>query len=41
MADEHKQEVELDLDLPSEVIPDTESCTVSAMGNIHPFTVCC
>ncbi|PVD21662.1 hypothetical protein C0Q70_17461 [Pomacea canaliculata] len=39
MADEHKQEVELDLDLPSEVIPDTESCTVSAMGDLLGPTV--
>nr|UIO57920.1 complement protein C3-1 [Biomphalaria glabrata] len=31
---EKKQNVELDLDLPQEVIPDTESCSVHAMGDL-------
>lgn len=39
VAEEQKQEVQLDLDLPSEVIPDTESCTVSAMGDLLGPTV--
>jgi hypothetical protein len=40
VAEEQKQEVQLDLDLPSEVIPDTESCTVSAMGKkYHPHNI--
>lgn len=39
LAEEQKQQVELDLDLPSDVIPDTESCTVSAMGDLLGPTV--
>ena len=31
---ERKQNVELDLDLPEEVIPDTDSCTLHAMGDL-------
>ncbi|CAL1525989.1 unnamed protein product [Lymnaea stagnalis] len=31
---EKRQSVELDLDLPQEVIPDTDSCTVHAMGDM-------
>ncbi|XP_059177543.1 complement C3-like [Physella acuta] len=31
---EKRQSVELDLDLPQEVIPDTDSCTLHAMGDL-------
>uniref|UniRef100_A0A0B7BJ94 NTR domain-containing protein n=1 Tax=Arion vulgaris TaxID=1028688 RepID=A0A0B7BJ94_9EUPU len=33
-VEEKRQSVELDLDLPQEVIPDTDSCTVHAMGDL-------
>lgn len=33
-VEEKRQNVELDLDLPQEMIPDTDSCTVHAMGDL-------
>ncbi|RUS87187.1 hypothetical protein EGW08_005027 [Elysia chlorotica] len=33
-VDEKRQSVELDLDLPQEMVPDTDSCTVHAMGDL-------
>ncbi|KAK3801074.1 hypothetical protein RRG08_027278 [Elysia crispata] len=33
-VEEKRQNVELDLDLPQEMVPDTDSCTVHAMGDL-------